>query len=205
MDSTTHVKLPRRVLRILDVGPGWFDGVGGLRISPSITPVSFLHSRPTYRVRSASLKPELEQFDPDGGTDNSTVTWNDRDAAVGWEPETFTDGDTTTVYGVTNHCANSMGGTMSLTVDDKDSTAIDEGASSGHLDHEPSGGLITSPHITGNRIHVEFECPRSRRSTRHNRGADRRLPLSEFVPELCKAVGEVFPAEDPDVVRVIVE
>lgn len=98
---------------------------------------------------------QIMSFKPDG-TPEDTATFDGHSGSVSWESKEYGlgDGDTETLDRIINHYGSEMGG-FDLTIDDKSSNTVNEGASYGTIDYDGGGKYITYLHITENEIEVE--------------------------------------------------
>lgn len=101
-------------------------------------------------------KSQLVHFNPNGNLVTSP-TFDEHSGSVGWEPKSYTAGETETVDRLVAHYFGIMGPTIELTVDDKNSDTVNEAASGGIVEYEGSNKYITFLHVTENGIEVRFE------------------------------------------------
>jgi flagellin-like protein len=98
---------------------------------------------------------QIMTFNPKG-TPVDPVALDGHGGSVTWESKEYDldDGDRETLDRIVNHYGSEMGG-FDLTVDDKSSNSVNEGASYGTIDYGGGGKYITYLHITENEIEVE--------------------------------------------------
>ncbi|WP_168215961.1 DUF7289 family protein [Halorussus ruber] len=98
---------------------------------------------------------EVMNFKPKG-TVRDPVTLDGHNPPATWESESYEpdDGDRETIDRIVNHYASEMGG-FALTIDDKSSNTVNEGASYGRIEYGGGGMYITYLHVTENEIEVE--------------------------------------------------
>lgn len=91
-------------------------------------------------------------------TFDDPTDFNEHAGSVSWESKSFSDGDETTMYNVTNHYLSLLGPTADLTVDDKPGNTVNEEASYGTIEVPgASQKLLTFFHITKNEVRVELD------------------------------------------------
>ncbi|WP_435179146.1 DUF7289 family protein [Halorussus sp. AFM4] len=100
---------------------------------------------------------QLMSFKPDGSVPDP-VSLDGHAGSVSWEPKDYQQGsgDRETLDRVVNHYGSEMGG-FDLTVDDKNSNTVNEGASYGSIEYGGGGKYITYLHVTENDIRVETD------------------------------------------------
>lgn len=107
---------------------------------------------PKLDYQSLSSKQTME-FDPSNSELNSSVRFDGHD--VTWEPKTYpTDDSTESLDRLLNHYFSELGD-FDLTVGDKSSNTVNEGASYGTIDYGGGGKYITYLHITENEVRIE--------------------------------------------------
>jgi hypothetical protein len=109
----------------------------------------------TYQSLSKS---DLSHFNPNGDLVNSSSspTFDEHSGTVDWESKSYAAGDTEAIDRLLNHYFGLMGPDIELTVDDKNSNTVSEGASTGTVDYDGSGKYVTYLHVSENGITVEL-------------------------------------------------
>ena len=109
----------------------------------------------TYQSLSKS---DLSHFNPNGELVNSSSspTFDEHSDKVDWESKSYAAEDTEAVDRLLNHYFGLMGPDIELTVDDKNSNTVSEGASTGTVDYDGSGKYVTYLHVSENGITVEL-------------------------------------------------
>ncbi|WP_276300701.1 DUF7289 family protein [Halorussus lipolyticus] len=122
------------------------DGDGSVHDAESDDP------RLTYTDLSNS---QVMNFKPKG-TPRDPVTLDGHNPPASWESKNYEpdDGDRETLDRVVNHYTSEIGG-FALTIDDKSSNTVNEGASYGRIEYGGGGRYITYLHVTDNEIEVE--------------------------------------------------
>jgi hypothetical protein len=92
---------------------------------------------------------------PNGATRETTVTFHEHNATVGWEPKTFSGTNDASVDDLLNHYFGLLGPDFDFVVDDKNSDTVNEGASGGVLEYG-ARGRVTYIHISENEVGVSL-------------------------------------------------
>jgi hypothetical protein len=109
----------------------------------------------TSLAMSDLAKKDLNWASLSGSTRESTVTFDEHESTVAWEPTTFASGDAATMNDLLNHYFGLLGPNYDLVVDDKDSDTVNERASTGVLEYD-ARGRVTYIHISGDEVRVEL-------------------------------------------------
>jgi hypothetical protein len=99
---------------------------------------------------------DLQYFNPSGNTRSSTYVFDEHEASVSWEAETYdASNPNTSARNLTNHYLSMLSGDFDIVIDDKPSDTINEDASWGQIDYDGEG-RVTFMHITSNHVRVEI-------------------------------------------------
>lgn len=131
---------------------GDFDGDGEdeRRIAANLT------QSDSIQYQSLDGQTKIRQFAGDAGSFESSSTFDEHAGTVASEPSTTS--TARSLHDVTNHYLSLFGPRVTLVVDDKPGSTVDESTSSGHIDADHgSGQILQFLHITENRVEVELE------------------------------------------------
>jgi hypothetical protein len=98
---------------------------------------------------------DLNWASASGSTREATLTFDEHESTVTWEPRTFSGDDAATTTELLNHYFGLLGPNYDLVVDDKNSDTVSERESTGVLEYD-ARGRVTYIHISGNEIRLDL-------------------------------------------------